>query len=62
MAARTGTEHHKAKLTNEQVIEIRRLRNEEGLSIMKIAERVGWIVETQTIDAIVRNRTWRHLL
>lgn len=61
MAPRLGAEHHKAKADEDLVREIRRLRDEEGLSFQKIAEAIDWRVEVTTVRAIATRRTWRHV-
>ena len=53
---RRGTQHHSAKLTEAQVLEIRAL---SGLSCAKIAERYG--VNASVIWSIRTRKTWRHL-
>lgn len=61
MAARKGEAHHKAKLTEDEVREIRRIRAEEGLSCTKLAERIDWKVDTSTIHRIIRREGWSHV-
>lgn len=48
-----------AKLVEADVIEIRRLRS-EGISMGEVASRYG--VSLKNVEAIVRGRSWRHLL
>jgi HNH endonuclease len=47
-----------AKLTEEQVMDIRRLRA-QCTSVRELADRYG--VTTQNIEAVVYRRTWRHV-
>ncbi len=47
-----------AKLTEGEVLEIRRLRD-EGVSFAELAERFG--VSCQNVANIVHRRSWRHL-
>lgn len=54
-----GERNRKAKLTEAQVIEIRRLRG-EGLKLRELAERFP-ISET-VVQQICSGRKWRHLL
>lgn len=53
-----GEKSHKAKLTNEKVLEIRRL-SEAGVSKLKIAAAFG--VHEVTIYHIVYRETWRNI-
>lgn len=53
-----GELHHQAKLTTDQVREIRRLRS-EGMSSRKLARQYG--VTKGAIDGVVKRRTWKHL-
>lgn len=53
-----GTEHHNARITEEQVVEILNLRN-QGLSYRKIAERFDFF--PQSIGEICRGETWKHV-
>lgn len=55
----TGAKNPKAKLTEEQVISIRKLYN-QGMCIADIAKkyRRGW----STINNIVKGLTWTHLI
>lgn len=52
-----GERHHQCKLSEEQVVEIRGLRNR--VSRRAIAERFG--VGRSTIDNIIDRTTWRHI-
>lgn len=52
-----GDKHHRAKLTDGQVREIRRLRKE--VSEKELARRFG--VSGSTIDSIVHYRSWKYL-
>lgn len=55
---RRGERHHKAKMTAEQVIELRRLSS-EGWSLARLAERFG--IRISTASYIVRRETWRDI-
>lgn len=46
-------------LTNEKVLEIRRLRREEGTPIKELARLFG--VGRQAIDNVLARRTWAHV-
>lgn len=59
LAHQKGEKHGGHKLTNEQVREIRRLRN-EGWKYRQLAEKFG--VCDRTIGQICRNEYWTHLL
>jgi predicted XRE-type DNA-binding protein len=54
-----GERNGKAKLTEEKVLEIRRLYDEEGYKQQTIAERFG-ITQVQ-VSAIVRRAAWPHV-
>ena len=54
-----GELHNMAKLTNKQVLEIRRLYQPRIYSSRRIAEEFG-ISKTNVLD-IINNRIWRHL-
>ncbi len=56
---RHGEQHHKAKLSEKQVLEIR-ARASKGESLASIAEK--YPVTLPTVHQIVQQRTWRHLL
>ena len=56
---RVGENHHKAKLTNEQVREIRRLFSDEGLTYQELGRRFG--ITDKNAGMIVRRVTWRHI-
>jgi len=53
-----GIKHNMAKLTEEQVMEIRRLRA-EGITGVDLAKRYD--VTTKAISAIVTGKSWSHL-
>lgn len=61
MAAKSGEAHHKAKLTEDDVIYLRELYAEGGVSFLKLAEMTGWRVDETTITSAVRGATWKHL-
>jgi HNH endonuclease len=54
-----GEAHHLAKLTEEQVREIRSLY-QQGISSIKLASMYD--VSKQSILEIIHNRTWKHIL
>jgi len=54
-----GEENHNAKLTDEIVLEIRRLYKAGGITQGKIAGKYG--VSLPRIHYIVRRKTWRHI-
>jgi len=54
-----GSSHGMSKLSEDDVIEIRRLYSTGDFLQREIAEKYG--VCKQTISAIVRGQTWRHL-
>lgn len=54
-----GEARHNAKLTEDQVIQIRELYS-EGVGQMDLATRFG--VTNKNISAIVLGKTWRHIL
>jgi predicted XRE-type DNA-binding protein len=54
-----GERNGKAKLTEEDVLEIRRLYDEEGFKQRHVAERFG-ITQVQ-VSAIVRRVAWPHV-
>ncbi len=55
-----GETHPMAKLTDEQVLEIRRLHDEEQVLDTDIAQQ--FCVTKTNIGYIVKRKTWRHLL
>ena len=55
----TGKDNHMTKLTEEKVLEIRRLGN-SGLSMQKIAKIFG--VANSTIFYVLKRHTWKHLV
>lgn len=59
MAIRRGQTHPSAKLTDEQVLNIRRLWN-MGHRNVKVMAR-NHKVSSSNIMKIVRNQTWTHL-
>lgn len=54
-----GERSVKAKLTREQVLEIRARRDTERISYSRLGKEYG--VGTETIAHIIQRRTWRHI-
>jgi len=54
-----GEANRNSKLTRQNVLAIRRLRNERGLSYQKIADRFN--VSKRNIICITKRLTWRHI-
>ncbi len=54
-----GEQHCRAKVTQADVVEIRRAYNAKEMSHLQLAVRYG--VNPSTIGAIVSNKTWRHV-
>ena len=57
-SARKGENNHASKLTEQNVLEIRKLQN-EGHSSRKIAKLFN--VQKGTVLSIIHNKTWRHI-
>lgn len=55
----TGSNHSQAKLTEEQVIDIRRIYNAGGVTQKDLGRRYG--LHQTTIRNIVTRSTWRHI-
>lgn len=56
MAARKGAEHHKARLTQEEVDQIRELYYDHHIGIAALARK--WQIPEATISNVVHHRTW----
>lgn len=54
-----GMGHHRAKLTDSQVIEIRRLWDSGGATKLGLSKQFG--VSRPVIRGIVERRSWRHI-
>lgn len=54
-----GEKHWQAKLTNSQVLKIRRLYMQGGVSYSQLASRYG--VVKQTIHRVVKRKLWSHV-
>lgn len=54
-----GEAHGMSRLTTEQVVEMRRLRREEGIPYAKIATRFG--VTTSCVFDVVTGSVWAHI-
>lgn len=57
--SRVGVRHHKAKLDEAQVLEMRREFAEDGKTYQDLGEKYG--VHSKTIGYIIRRTTWRHI-
>jgi hypothetical protein len=57
--AHAGEAHHATKLCDADVLEIRRLRKEQGLTYAKLGERFG--VSLDMVWRVVTRKTWRHI-
>jgi hypothetical protein len=55
-----GSLHHNAKLTEDDVRDIRRRYAEGGTSHFKLAQEYD-IDSTDTIGRIIRRQTWTHI-
>lgn len=60
MAARKGSGHHLAKLTEDEVRDIRR-RHAAGESIQDIWNSLHHIEGWATVQAVTSRRTWKHV-
>lgn len=60
MPAHKGRRHHKVKLSEDQVRQIRRWKA-EGVTYLQIQERLDFLVCQGTISALLRGKTWRHV-
>lgn len=58
---RRGKDHHKAKLTEEQVREIRRLHAEDKVKNNTYELSYQFDVEQGHISNIVNRKSWKHL-
>ena len=54
-----GSNHVSSKITEEQVVEIRKIYSEKKISHSKIAKLYG--VSTSTIQRIINNKRWQHV-
>lgn len=54
-----GEKHPGAKLTNEQVLEIRRLHTVEGIGAYRLGKQFG--VSKPTVQRILRGKNWKHI-
>lgn len=60
MAPKKGSLHHNAKLTEQQVLEIREKYAAGGVSYWKLAMEYD-INSTDTIGRIINRQTWTHI-
>lgn len=60
MPAKQGAKHHAAKLTAAKVKQARKSYATGKWTISALAEKYG--VRNQTMWAIIRERTWKHVL
>lgn len=58
--ARDGVKNGRSTLDDKDILEIRRLYNEDNVSIAEIARKFN--SKNSTISNIVHNQTWKHLL
>jgi len=56
----SGEDHYFAKLTADEVREMRRLHSESGLGCRRLARRYG--VSKSAVQLILNGTNWRHLL
>jgi len=56
---RYGTDHHKAKLTEKQVIKIWNLHYRKGVGKRRLSKQFN--VDTHTIRDILSSKTWSHV-
>jgi hypothetical protein len=61
MAARKGSAHHKAKLTEDDVLYFRELYAEGGVTFEQLAEAAQHRVCHTVIKDAVRGYTWKHV-
>lgn len=54
-----GESHYRAKITEETVKEVLRLRKEKGYGSRKIAKIIG--ITNGTVSGILYGRTWKHI-
>ncbi len=59
MQSQPGEKHGRALLTEVDVLDMRRLRTDYGLSYRDIAE--WWGIAPATAKSICRGRRWRHV-
>ncbi len=59
MPQRSGERHHRAKLTEKDVIRMRELYAAGGTSIMKLATEYD--IQTSTTRSAIRGETWSHV-
>lgn len=57
--SRPGESHPSVRLTEQQVLEMRRIRRDEGLSLKKLGNLFG--VSVTHAHKIVTGQSWRHL-
>lgn len=56
-----GEDHGNSRLKNAQVLEMHRLKHEEGLGVPEITRRMEGLVSSVTVGNILTGRTWGHL-
>lgn len=61
MAAKQGSSHHLARLTESDVIRLRSLYAAGGVSFMDLADSICYHVCESTLRLAVRGTTWSHL-
>jgi hypothetical protein len=57
----SGEKNHKAKLTTEQIINIRKEYDTSNISIVDLVKKYNNIVNSSTMFNIVKRKTWKHI-
>ena len=57
----TGEDHGNSKVTEEMVLEMHRLKHEEGFSGRAISRHFGALVTPENVNSILRGNTWAHI-
>lgn len=62
MESRTrGESHPRASVTADQVREMRRLWNEDRLTLQQIKDRLGLSIDVRSIHGIIKRHSWKHV-
>ena len=59
MPAQNGAKHHAAKMTTAKVRAARKAYDTGKWTLARLAEKYG--VRPQTMHAIIKRRTWKHV-